>query len=126
MNRSTSPTPARPSGPTVRPTARTPHPSALTPRPPQAPVTYVVQSAKSPGLAAFLSLLWLGAGHLYADRIGMGILLAVTDLGLCLISLTGIGLFLAIPVWLVLTPLAMALSAAAVRRGNRQVAIPRR
>jgi TM2 domain-containing membrane protein YozV len=87
--------------------------------PPQA-MMQVSTPPKSVGVAVLLSFLWLGAGHIYAGRMGSGIALAIFDGFLVLLALTGIGLIIAVPVWLIATPVAMALSASAVNQSNRR------
>jgi TM2 domain-containing membrane protein YozV len=87
--------------------------------PPQA-MMQVSAPPKSVGVAVLLSFLWLGAGHIYAGRMGSGIALAIFDGFLVLLALTGIGLIIAVPVWLIATPVAMALSASAVNQSNRR------
>src|SRR5690348_9220450 len=74
-------------------------PAVPAPLHPSGPIAVV--SAKSPGIAVLLSFLWLGAGHLYVGVIGLGIGLMVFDFLLFLLSLTGVGLFISIPVWLI-------------------------
>jgi TM2 domain-containing membrane protein YozV len=74
--------------------------------------------AKSVGVAVVLSLFWLGAGHIYAGKTGSGVALAIFDGFLVLLGLTGIGMIIALPIWLVVTPLVMALSASAVKQSN--------
>jgi len=66
---------------------------------PQAPVHVV--SAKSPGVGVLLSFLWLGAGHLYVGRIGLGIGLMVFDFFLVLLSIIPIIWIITVPVWLI-------------------------
>jgi hypothetical protein len=46
--------------------------------------------------------------------------LAVFDGLLVLLAVTGIGLIIAFPVWIIATPVTMALSAAAVNQANRR------
>lgn len=75
---------------------------------------------KTAGVAVLLSLLWLGAGHLYADRIATGIVLIVADALLGCLALTGVGLVVAVPVWLVLAPIVATLSAHAVTVYNQR------
>lgn len=77
-------------------------------------------AAKTPGIAVLLSLLWLGAGHLYANRNATGVILAIAELFLVLLSFTVVGLFLTVPIWLVATPIVMVLSAQAVTDFNRR------
>ena len=76
---------------------------------PQQAMMQVSAPPKSVGVAVLLSFFWLGAGHIYAGRMGSGIALAIFDGFLVLLALTGIGLIIAVPVWLIATPLAMAL-----------------
>jgi hypothetical protein len=40
---------------------------------PYAPAPYAARPAKSSGVAVLLTLLWIGAGHLYLDRVGIGL-----------------------------------------------------
>jgi TM2 domain-containing membrane protein YozV len=42
---------------------------------PYQPATYAVRPPKSAGVAVLLTLLWIGAGHLYLDRMGTGLAL---------------------------------------------------
>lgn len=79
-----------------------------------------VVPAKSAGVAVLLSLLWLGAGHLYAGRIGTGIALIVFDLLLAVLALTGIGLVIAFPVWLMAFLVTAVLAANAASAFNRR------
>lgn len=76
--------------------------------------------AKSPGVAALLSLLWLGAGHLYAGSVGVGVALAILDAFLVLISLTIIGLVVTIPVYMVIIPITMLLAANSASEFNHR------
>jgi TM2 domain-containing membrane protein YozV len=80
----------------------------------------VVVAAKSAGVAVLLTVLWMGAGHLYAGRIGAGIALMVFDFVLGLIALTGLGLIIAFPVWLVSCAIAAYLATEAVATFNRR------
>jgi TM2 domain-containing membrane protein YozV len=73
-------------------------------------------------VAVLLSFLWLGAGHLYAGQIGVGVALLITDFFLWLISFTLIGLIVTIPIWLILAPIAMITSANAVSSYNTRIA----
>src|SRR3954466_13291431 len=61
--------------------------------------------AKTPGIAVLLSMLWLGAGHFYANRNVTGVFLALADLLLVMISFTGFGFLLTFPIWLVTAPI---------------------
>jgi TM2 domain-containing membrane protein YozV len=81
--------------PAVAPQAGVPVPAY----PPQ-PMVHVV-SAKSPGVAVLLSFIWLGAGHLYVGRIGLGIAIMVFEFFLVLFSLIPFSWFLTVPVWLI-------------------------
>lgn len=87
-------------------------------RPMGVPFVPVVASAKTEGVAVMMSLLWFGAGHLYANRMGTGIVLAVLDALLFCIALTGVGLIVAVPVWLVAAPSLAVLSTQAVTTYN--------
>ncbi|WP_211191005.1 hypothetical protein [Actinomycetospora sp. TBRC 11914] len=42
---------------------------------PYQPAPYAVRPVKSSGVAVLLTLLWIGAGHLYLDRVGTGLAL---------------------------------------------------
>jgi TM2 domain-containing membrane protein YozV len=87
------------------------------------PVITVV-AAKSAAIAAVLSFFWLGLGHLYANRIGVGVALMIYDAFLVVLSITLVGLILAIPLWVVSTPLVMYLSARAAADFNRRNGLP--
>ncbi len=52
-----------------------PFPGAQYPPMPHQPAPYATRPAKSAGVAVLLTLLWIGAGHLYLDRIGTGLAL---------------------------------------------------
>jgi TM2 domain-containing membrane protein YozV len=78
---------------------------------------------KSVGVAVVLSFFWLGAGHIYAGRTGSGIALAIFDGFLVLLGITGIGMIVALPVWLLCTPLVMVLAASAAKQFNRRQGI---
>lgn len=80
----------------------------------------VVVAAKSTGIAVLLTLLWLGAGHLYAGKIGAGVALMVFDFVLSLLAITGFGLIIAFPVWLVSVVVAAMLASSAVTAFNRR------
>lgn len=80
---------------------------------------------KSKGIAVLLTFFWLGAGHLYADRIGTGIVLILIDMFLVFLAMTGVGLIIAFPVWLILFMLAALLSVSAVDQCNAAAAMPR-
>jgi TM2 domain-containing membrane protein YozV len=84
----------------------------------QQELVYPAGPPKSVGVAVVLSLLWLGAGHLYAGRTGTGVALAIFNGFLVLLGLTFIGMFIALPLWLLSAPVVMALSASAVKESN--------
>ncbi len=95
------------------------------PQPQFMPVQYAPQpvamvGAKSTGIAVLLSFLWLGAGHLYANRIVTGMLLLVYDAFLVLLCFTFIGALLAVPLWLLSAPIVMILAASAAKDFNRR------
>jgi len=94
--------------------------SAAVSYPPAAGPPVVVVAAKSAGIAVLLTLLWLGAGHLYAGKIGAGIALVVFDFVLFLLALTFVGALVAIPIWIVTFAIAAFLSANAVSDFNRR------
>lgn len=84
------------------------------------PRVVVAMAPKTPGLAVLLSFLWFGAGHLYANRTASGIVLMVVDLLILCVALTGVGLVVALPLWVVMAPIVMAMSAAATTDYNRR------
>lgn len=77
-------------------------------------------TAKSPGIAVLLSLLWLGAGHLYVGKIGAGIALIVLDFFLFVLSFTVLGLIISIPVWLITFVIVAILASQAAKDFNRR------
>lgn len=81
----------------------------------------VLLAAKSAGLAAFLSFLWPGAGLLYAGQIGAGIAFVMFGFFLFVVSLTGVGLILTLPLWLIVTPFLMIWSYNAAKSANRRM-----
>jgi TM2 domain-containing membrane protein YozV len=81
--------------------------------------------AKSVGLAMLLTVGWLGAGHLYANRVFAGALLLGLNLFLVLLSFTGAGLVLSVPLWCVAAGGAMVTAANAVQRHNERAVQPR-
>jgi len=87
---------------------------------PQQVVVQNIVAPKSVGVAVLLSFFWLGAGHLYAGRTGTGIALAIFDGFLVLLAITGVGAILAVPIWLICTPIVMALAASAAKQYNRR------
>jgi TM2 domain-containing membrane protein YozV len=94
--------------------------SAAAPYAPAVGQPVVVVAAKSAGIAVLLTLLWLGAGHLYAGKIGAGIALVIFDFVLFLLALTFVGALLAVPVWIITFAIAAFLSANAVSEFNRR------
>jgi TM2 domain-containing membrane protein YozV len=82
--------------------------------------TQGVVPAKSPGIAALLSFLWLGAGHLYTGSVAAGVILLICDGLLFLLSLTGVGLIVTVPVWLIVTPIVMILAARSASNFNQR------
>ncbi|HZD15283.1 MAG TPA: hypothetical protein VE196_09205, partial [Pseudonocardiaceae bacterium] len=82
------------------------------------PITLV--AAKSPGVAVLLSLLWLGAGHLYAGSVGVGVAWIIVDGVLFLLSCTGIGLIVSVPVWIVAAIITTITAAGAANAFNRR------
>jgi TM2 domain-containing membrane protein YozV len=67
-----------------------------------------------------LSFFWLGLGHLYANRIGVGIALMIYDAFLAILAITLVGLIVAFPLWLISTPVVMYLSAQAASQFNER------
>lgn len=65
-----------------------------------------------------LSFLWLGAGHLYANRIATGVCLILFQLFILwpLLFVFGAGFLL----WLVTAPIVMVLAASAANDFNRR------
>jgi hypothetical protein len=57
-------------------------------------------------------------GHLYVNRVGSGIALVIVDLMLLGLAATGIGLIIAVPIWVVLFLVASVRVTGHVRRGN--------
>jgi TM2 domain-containing membrane protein YozV len=117
---------AHPQGPQPAPQAyRPPAPQAYPPPmgqgwpapmapPPQAFAPQVAR--RSPGVAAFLSFIWMGTGHLYAGAIGLGIVLMLVDAVLLLLALSIIGAPIAFVLWAPLTIFAIAHSASCASR----------
>ncbi|MHA1595730.1 MAG: zinc-ribbon domain-containing protein [Candidatus Baldrarchaeia archaeon] len=70
--------------------------------PPTRPPTTVVVGAKSPGVAAILSLLIPGLGQIYVGRVGRGLLILfiVMPLTFVIASLTLIFVFLPLIIWI--------------------------
>jgi hypothetical protein len=82
--------------------------------PPQAFAPPVAR--RSPGVAAFLSFIWMGTGHLYAGAIGLGIMLMLVDAVLVLLALSIVGAPIAFVLWTPLTVFAIAHSASCASR----------
>ncbi len=104
------------------PQCRAPQPQFLPPTPPVAYTQPMVPMvvAKSAGIAVLLSFLWLGAGHLYANRTITGVLLIIYNTFLVLLSITLVGAIAAVPLWLISAPIVMILSAGAANDFNRR------
>ncbi len=79
------------------------------------------RSARSAGIAVLLSVVWIGAGHLYAGRTDLAAALLAYHMVLLLVSVTGVGLILTVPMWLVSAPLVAVLAARAVVLDNRRL-----
>ncbi len=75
-------------------------------------------SPKSAGIAVLLTFLFLGAGHLYANRVTTGVILIISEVLLAILSATGIGLIVTIPIYVILLPIAMLLAASAAKNFN--------
>jgi TM2 domain-containing membrane protein YozV len=84
----------------------------------------IVTNGKSAGLAVFFTFLWLGAGHLYVNKIGTGIALIIFDLFLVMLSFTFVGLILAFPAWLVTFLIAAPLAANGANKHNAKLGFP--
>jgi TM2 domain-containing membrane protein YozV len=106
------------------PSSYGPVPVPLNGPPPQYPPAYPQQvvgvAPKSAGLAVLLSFLWLGAGHLYANRIGAGIALMVYEAFLALLSFSIVGLVISVPLWFISVIVVMILAANAANDFNRR------
>ncbi len=79
-----------------------------------------VVAPKSPGIAVLLTLLWLGAGHLYANRVATGLVLMALDLVLVLMSFSVFMLVFTIPVWVIAVPVTMIFASRAVHDFNHR------
>jgi TM2 domain-containing membrane protein YozV len=90
---------------------------------PYATAPLVTIPAKSAGVAVLLTFLWLGAGHLYANRTTTGVLLIIYDFFLVLLSITLIGAIVAVPLWLITAPIVMIFAANAANDYNRRTGI---
>jgi TM2 domain-containing membrane protein YozV len=101
------------------PTCRAPQFAPQTP-----PPVYVVPQQKSVVVAVILALLWLGLGQLYVGKLGLGLALAISDIFLVLLSFSGVGLFISVPVWCVLVPLTTIMAGVAAQNHNRTAAMP--
>lgn len=66
---------------------------------PSSPATISSGTSKSLGLAIFLTLIWMGAGHLYVGkRPALGASLMAASFVVLLVNLTGIGLLIGVPI----------------------------
>ena len=72
-----------------------------------------------------LSLLWPGAGHLYARDESRGVPFTVISAVCLLLSLTVVGLVISVPVWLGCLIYTMIDAGRAVRVRNDALAAPR-
>ena len=79
------------------------------------------RSFRSVGVAVLLSVVWLGAGHLYAGRADVGAALMAYNAVLVFASLSVVGLVLTVPMWSVSAPLVAALAARDVWLDNRRL-----
>ncbi len=86
--------------------------------PPQHQQVIQVLTPKSPGLAAFLTFLWMGAGHLYTGAVGVGIALVLFELLVLtpLVFLFGLGVVL----WFLTAPVAMFFAAMSATKFNQR------
>ena len=75
-------------------------------------------SPKSAGIAVLLTVLWLGAGHLYANRVAAGVILIICDFILWAMALSFVLAIVAIPVYLVLVVVSAILAAQAANDFN--------
>jgi TM2 domain-containing membrane protein YozV len=57
------------------PFAAAPYPGTAYPPAPYQPNPAAMRAPKSAGVAVLLTILWIGAGHLYLDRLGTGLVL---------------------------------------------------
>jgi TM2 domain-containing membrane protein YozV len=86
-----------------------------------------VVAPKSAGVAILLTFLWLGAGHLYLNRVGHGVALLVLHFFLALLCLTGVGALLGVPGWILGFVLAaVSCSSIAAQDNARPVPPPQR
>lgn len=102
--------------PYSQPGAYAQHPGV--PYPVQHPGGGAVQvvSPKTAGVAVLLSFLWLGAGHLYAGKTGVGIALMILDMFYFMTAFIIVGVVL----WVITVPFVMWLSANAAHNYNRR------
>ncbi|MGY1711380.1 hypothetical protein ACI8AC_17925 [Geodermatophilus sp. SYSU D00758] len=99
-------------------------PYGYLPQPAPPPTTVV--PVKTPGIAVLLSVLWMGAGHLYAGKTGAGVAFMITGLFLWLLWLVPlIGWVLAPLLWLPIFIVAAYTAAAAAREHNAHWGITR-
>ncbi|MFE2756965.1 hypothetical protein ACFXGA_33710 [Actinosynnema sp. NPDC059335] len=94
-------------------------PPGVQPMPYGMPVRGVV-TAKTPGIAVLLSLLWLGAGNLYAGQTALGVVLLLVNFPLVFLAMSVLGLIIAFPVWAVLVIVSIATGVQGVKNFNHR------
>jgi TM2 domain-containing membrane protein YozV len=82
----------------------------------QPPVRVI--SPKSAGIAVLLTFLWLGAGHLYANRVTTGVILIISDMLLWALSFTIILAIVTVPIYIILLVVSAILAAQAAKDFN--------
>jgi hypothetical protein len=88
----------------------------------QPSLSYVIaMPIKSPGIAVLLTFLWLGAGHLYAGSVTVGVLLLILDFFLVLLSLVPFAIILTIPIWIIAFIICSISVARCVETYNRRL-----
>lgn len=102
---------SQPIGPCQRCGAPPVQPANQAGRPPARP--------KSVAVAVLLTVLLLGGGHLYLGKTSAGAAFAVGDAVLAMISLTGIGLVLTVPVRITAVIVLSTMAASDARTYNR-------
>jgi len=98
---------------------RPPYQPQLAPQPYTTPSRGVV-TAKSSGIAVLLSLLWLGAGNIYAGQTVLGIVLMLVDIPLGFLAFTMVGLIVAFPIWLILFVISLVVAIQGVNSFNER------
>jgi len=91
--------------------------------PMRAAAPQVLVESKSAGIAILLTFLWLGAGHLYLNRINSGLILLMGNLFLWILVMTFFGIIIAFPLWLVLFIVTALRVADHVRSFNRRLGV---